>query len=100
MGTIMSSVSKTTDAGANAYIKTSITATSVPENRAYLLSTDLGGVTQAYLQTREFITGVDEIDATENGSKAVMYNLSGTRANTLQKGHIYATSDGKTVLVQ
>ena len=100
MGTIMSSVSKTTDAGANAYIKTSTTATSVPENRAYLLSTDLGGVTQAYLQTRKFITGVNGIDATENGSKAVMYNLSGTRANTLQKGHIYVTSDGKTVLVQ
>ena len=49
---------------------------------------------------KDFITGVDEIDATENGSKAVMYNLSGTRANTLQKGNIYVTSDGKTVLVQ
>ncbi len=97
-GTSLYTVNKTEDAGSNGTVKFS-TNNYIPANRAYLLTSDVNGATQIYLQTRDFMTGIDEV--TKDSDKAdVFYEVNGVRAAKLQKGHIYVTSDGKRILVQ
>ena len=97
--TLLYSATATSDAGAQATVKLATTNTTVPVNRAYLLTSDVDGATQIYLQTREFATGVEDIEA---GAKegTVFYELDGRRASKLQSGRVYVTSEGKSVLVR
>lgn len=96
-GTIMSVISASTDAGSTGMMKPT-TGTTVAANRAYLLNTDFNNAAQVYLQTRDVITDINDINATEKN--VTYYELNGTRATKLQGGRIYITSTGKRILVK
>ena len=96
-GTIMSVISASTDAGCTGMMKPT-TGTTVAANRAYLLNTDFNNAAQVYLQTRDVITDINDINATEKN--VTYYELNGTRATKLQGGRIYITSTGKRILVK
>lgn len=96
-GTIMSVISASTDAGSRGMMKPT-TGTTVVANRAYLLNTDFNNAAQVYLQTRDVITDINDINATEKN--VTYYELNGTRATKLQGGRIYITTTGKRILVK
>ena len=96
-GTIMSVISASTDAGSTGMMKPT-TGTTVAANRAYLLNTDFNNAAQVYLQTRDVITDINDINATEKN--VTYYELNGTRATKLQGGRIYITTTGKRILVK
>ena len=98
-GTGMYNPSATEEAGATGMVKVNATATTIPVNRAYLLTTDVDGATQVYFQTSEFVTAINEVEAAASANQK-FYELNGTRATKLQKGRIYVTSEGKTILVK
>ena len=97
-GTGMYDPSATEEAGATGMVKVNATANTIPVNRAYLLTTDVNGAKQVYFQTSEFVTAIDEVEATDSASQK-FYELNGMRAHKLQKGRIYVTTEGKTILV-
>ena len=98
-GTGMYNPSATEEAGATGMVKVNATATTIPVNRAYLLTTDVNGAKQVYFQTSEFVTAISKVEATDSASQK-FYELNGMRANKLQKGRIYVTTEGKTILVK
>ena len=98
--TVMSTISASSEAGTTGTMKVNLTATTVPANRAYLLNTDINEATQVYLQTRDILTGIQEIDGTQSDENGVYYELNGTRAKKPQSGHVYITSNGKRILVK
>ena len=98
-GTGMYNPSATDEAGATGMVKANLTATTIPVNRAYLLTTDVDGASKVYFQTSEFVTAINEVEATASANQK-FYELNGARANKLQKGRIYVTTEGKTILVK
>ncbi|MEE0984552.1 MAG: M60 family metallopeptidase [Bacteroidaceae bacterium] len=96
--TLLYNATATTEAGSTGTIKLSTNYTSVPVNRAYVLTSDVGSAKQVYLQTRDFVTGVKDIEG--DAKEPVLYELNGTRAGKLQNGRVYVTSEGKTILVK
>jgi hypothetical protein len=96
--TLLYNATLTSDAGTTATVKLATTNTTVPINRAYLLTSDVDGATQVYLQSRDFVTGIGNVESTT--ASPIFYNPNGTRANKLQSGRIYITSEGKTILVK
>lgn len=98
-GTGMYNPSATDEAGATGMVKVNATANTIPVNRAYLLTTDVNGAKQVYFQTSEFVTAIDKVEATDSANQK-FYELNGMRANKLQKGRIYVTTEGKTILVK
>ena len=98
-GTGMYNPSATDEAGATGMVKVNATANTIPVNRAYLLTTDVNGAKQVYFQTSEFVTAISKVEATDSANQK-FYELNGMRANKLQKGRIYVTTEGKTILVK
>ena len=98
-GTGMYNPSATEEAGATAMVKVNATANPIPVNRAYLLTSDVDGATEVYFQTSEFVTAISDVEAAASANQK-FYELNGMRANKLQKGRIYVTSEGKTILVK
>ena len=98
-GTGMYNPSATDEAGATGMVKVNATANTIPENRAYLLTTDVNGAKQVYFQTSEFVTAISDVEAAASANQK-FYELNGMRANKLQKGRIYVTTEGKTILVK
>ena len=96
--TLLYNATVSSEAGTTGIVKLATSNTTVPVNRAYLLTSDVDGATQVYLQTRDFVTGIDQVESTT--TSPVFYNPNGTRATKLQSGSIYITSDGKTILVK
>jgi hypothetical protein len=96
--TLLYNATLTSDAGTTATVKLATTNTTVPINRAYLLTSDVDGATQVYLQSRDFVTGIGNVESTT--ASPIFYSPNGTRANKLQSGRIYITSEGKTILVK
>ena len=96
--TLLYNATVSSEAGTTGTVKLATSNTTVPVNRAYLLTSDVDGATQVYLQTRDFVTGIDQVESTT--TSPVFYNPNGTRAAKLQSGSIYITSDGKTILVK
>ena len=97
-GEFLATLTAVTVAGTTASLNTSSTATQVQPNKSYLLKEDVGGATQLYLGQKEILTSIDDIK--EDGENTIFYNLDGTRAENLQKGRIYVTSEGKKILVK
>lgn len=98
-GTGMYNASATDEAGATGMVKANATANTIPANRAYLLTTDVNGANQVYFQSSKLITAINEVEATAYANLK-FYELNGSRATSLQKGRIYVTSNGKTILVK
>ena len=98
-GTGMYNPSATEEAGATGMVKVNATANTIPVNRAYLLTTDVNGAKQVYFQTSEYVTSVNEIEATQSANQT-FYELNGSRTKKLQGGRIYITSTGKRILVK
>jgi hypothetical protein len=98
-GTGMYNPSATEEAGATGMVKVNATANTIPVNRAYLLTTDVDGATEVYFQSSEFVTAISDVEAAASANQK-FYELNGMRANKLQKGRIYVTSEGKTILVK
>lgn len=98
--TVMSTISVSNEAGTTGMMKSNLTATTVPANRAYLLNTDFNDARQVYLQTRDVLTGIKDVDGVHQDKDNMYYELNGTRANKLQGGRIYVTSTGKRILVK
>ena len=98
-GTGMYNPSATEEAGAAGMVKANATANTIPVNRAYLLTTDVDGATEVYFQSSEFVTAINDVEAAASANQK-FYELNGTRATKLQKGRIYVTSEGKTILVK
>jgi hypothetical protein len=98
-GTGMYNASATDEAGATGMVKANATANTIPANRAYLLTTDVNGANQVYFQSSKLITAINEVEATASANLK-FYELNGSRATSLQKGRVYVTSDGKTILVK
>lgn len=98
-GTGMYNASATDEAGATGMVKANATANTIPANRAYLLTTDVNGANQVYFQSSKLITAINEVEATASANLK-FYELNGSRATSLQKGRIYVTSNGKTILVK
>jgi hypothetical protein len=96
--TLLYNATATTEAGSTGTIILETNNTFVPVNRAYMLTSDVGGAKQVYLQTRDFVTGVKDIEGDDK--EPVLYELNGTRAGKLQNGRMYVTSEGKTILVK
>ena len=99
-GTGIYAVSVSSVAATTAKMVVSTNSTSVPSNRAYLFISDVDNASTVYLQTREWTTGVEDVLGEDSAKDAVLYELNGTRADKLQKGRIYVTTDGKTILVK
>mgnify|MGYP002511196747 FL=1 len=98
-GTGMYNASATDEAGATGMVKANATANTIPANRAYLLTTDVNGANQVYFQSSKLITAINEVEATASANLK-FYELNGSRATSLQKGRVYVTSNGKTILVK
>lgn len=98
-GTMLYNVSSSSVAGTKGTVKATANATMIPVNRAYLLSTDIDGIKQVYLQKRENITGIESVESVES-DKVLYYNLDGTRATELRSGSVYVTSNGDKILVK
>ena len=98
-GTGMYNPSATEEAGATGMVKVNATANTIPVNRAYLLTSDVDGATEVYFQSSEFVTAISDVEAAASANQK-FYELNGMRANKLQKGRIYVTSEGKTILVK
>ncbi len=98
-GTGMYVASATDEAGATGMVKANATANTIPVNRAYLLTTDVNGAKQVYFQTSEYVTSVNEIEATQSANQT-FYELNGSHAKKLQGGRVYVTSTGKRILVK
>ena len=98
-GTGMYNASATDEAGATGMVKANATANTIPANRAYLLTTDVNGANQVYFQSSKLVTAINEVEATASANLK-FYELNGSRATSLQKGRIYVTSNGKTILVK
>ena len=98
-GTFLATVTETTEAGTTAIISSSASNTAVSPNKSYLLKSDVGNASQLYFGIKSVITGINSIESNNAGEK-VFYNLDGTRADNLQRGRIYITSDGKKVLIK
>ena len=98
-GTGMYNPSATDEAGATGMVKVNATANTIPVNRAYLLTSDVDGATEVYFQSSEFVTAISDVEAAASANQK-FYELNGMRANKLQKGRIYVTSEGKTILVK
>lgn len=98
-GTFLATVTETTEAGTTAIISSSVNNTAVSPNKSYLLKNDVGNASQLYLGIKSVITGINSIESNEAEEK-VFYNLDGTRADNLQRGRIYITSDGKKVVIK
>ena len=98
-GTGMYNPSATDEAGATGMVKANATANTIPANRAYLLTTDVNGANQVYFQSSKLVTAINEVEATASANLK-FYELNGSRATSLQKGRIYVTSNGKTILVK
>ena len=96
-GTLMNSISLP-DGATTPILKVSASATSVPANRSYILTTDVDGATQVYIVKEGSSTGVNDVE--ENKKSTIFYELNGTRANKLQSGRVYVSSNGKTILVK
>ena len=96
----MSTISVSSEAGTTGMMKANLTATTVPANRAYLLNTDFNDARQVYLQTRDVLTGIKDIDGVQQDKDCMYYELNGTPAKKLQGGRVYVTSTGKRILVK
>ena len=97
--TAIYSVTSSSVAGTAVTMKPS-TVTSIPKNRAYMLTTDLNGQTQLYLQTRDNLTtGIVDVEDNDTEKDAVLYDLNGARVSQPQRGHVYVTSAGKKVIL-
>ena len=96
-GSFLSNISNSSVAGTPALIKTSVAAT-VPANKSYLLTAEVGGSEQLYIDLRSVHDGIGSVRAEESGK--LFHDLNGTPAHHLQKGHIYITPAGKKILVK
>lgn len=81
-------------------VKINANATSVPANRAYLFTTDVNNSTEVYLQVRSIDTGITDVEVIDPTCSEVFYELNGARASKLEKGRVYVTSSGKTILIK
>ncbi len=98
-GTVMNSLSASSEAGADATVKVAATATSVTANRAYMLM-DEAGAEQVYLRTRESLsTGITDVEDADSSTEAVLYDLNGSRVSKPQSGRVYVSSKGKKVVI-
>lgn len=97
--TALYNVSSSNVAGTKGTVKTT-TSLVVPANRAYMFSTDINGITQVYLQTRDVITGISEVESAESVKSGEFYELNGAKAGKLQSGRVYVSSEGKVILVK
>lgn len=96
-GSFLATMATSTEAGTTAAIKSG-TATSVTANKSYLLKSEVKDAELLYLSPKSLHDGINGIRAEKNGN--TFYDLNGTRADKLQKGHIYVTSEGKKILVK
>lgn len=96
-GSFLSTMATSTEAGTTAAIKTG-TASSVTANKSYLLKSEVKDAEQLYLSPKSLHDGISGIKAEKDGDQ--FYDLNGVRADKLQKGHIYVTSEGKKILVK
>lgn len=99
-GTLMYNVASTEAAGTTGRVALTSSATSVPVNRAYLLTTDINGINNVYLQKGENITGIAGIESDASAGEALYYELNGAPAKELKSGGVYVTSEGKKILVK
>lgn len=87
-----------TEAGASAMMKSAVARKEIPQNRAYMITTELDGVNSLYLRTRESMsTGIADVEG--NGVDAALYDLNGVRIDKPERGHVYVTSSGKKIVV-
>lgn len=97
--TAMYTVSSSTEAGTAVMMKPS-TATSIPKNRAYMLTTDLDDPAQLYLQTRDNLsTGIADVENNDMDAYSGLYDLNGVRVFKPQRGRVYVTSAGRKVII-
>jgi hypothetical protein len=64
------------------------------------LYSDFSNVSPVFLATRDFITGIEDVEVPQDNEGKVFYELNGARATKLQSGRVYVTSDGKRILVK
>lgn len=100
MGSVMNTLSASTEAGTTAQVKVSTTATTLAKNKSCLLYSDFSNVSPVFLATRDFITGIEDVEVPQDNEGKVFYELNGARATKLQSGRVYVTSDGKRILVK
>ena len=96
-GDFLGTVASTTVAGATMTLKTS-TSSGIYPNKSYLLKSEVGNVTTAYLADKKSVTSIDGVNVDDAGLE--LFDLNGVKVAVPERNGIYVTSAGKKVLVK